>query len=357
MMGDFDARRGGSLPGKTPNKQRDSVSEDRGLMRDYFGVDGRPPVFDEKDFERRFRLPRVVFDRLYRDLLSALYFQQSLNATGQPQSTALQKLTSLRVLAFCVAYDSLDEHFRLSETTACDTVHRLSETTACETVHRFARFVIGKYKPVHLRVPTLADLQRVMSVHEEAGFPGCMGCVDCSLWIWKSCPMSLHGQYQGNSKKRSIVLETVADKDLYLWQFYIGLSGAMNDLNVMSFSPLFQYMLAGAFPSPIPYTVNGVERTLPYFLCDGIYPEHPVLINTSKGDDEKEKYFSLQQEGRRKDAEQVYGDLYQEWQILDRPARFHSVQKLVEVGTCCAILHNMIVAHRRKEAHAAQPGT
>jgi len=206
-------------------------------MRDYFGVDERPPVFDEKDFERRFRLPRGVFDRLYRGLLCALYFQQSLNATGKPQSTTLQKLTAaLRVLAFGVAYDSLDEHFRLSETTACETVHRLSETTACETVHRFARFVIEKYKPVHLHVPTLADLQRVMGVYEEAGFPGCMGCVDCSLWIWKSCPMSQHGQYQGNSKKRSIVLEAVADKDLYLWQFYIGLSGAMNDLNVMSFA-------------------------------------------------------------------------------------------------------------------------
>jgi len=169
--------------------------------------------------------------------------------------------------------------------------------------------------------------------------------------------MSLHGQYQGKSMKRSIVMETVADKDMHLWHFYIGLPGAMNDLNVMAFSPLFQSILAGSFPPPISYTVNGVERTLAYYLCDGIYPEHPVLINMSKGDSEKEEYFSGQQEGRQKDAERVYGVLYQEWKVLDRPARFHSFETLVEVGTCCAILHSMIFKHRRKEAHAPEPGT
>jgi len=164
--------------------------------------------------------------------------------------------------------------------------------------------------------------------------------------------MSLHGQYQGKSMKKPIVMETAADTDLYHWHVYIGLPGAMNDVKVMAVSPLFQSMLSGSFPLPISYTVNCVERTLPYYLCDGIYPEHPVLINKSKGDSEEDKYFAGQQEGRRKDAERVYGVLYQERQVLDRPARFHSVQALVEVGTCCAILHNMIVTHRRKEAHA-----
>jgi len=151
-------------------------------------------------------------------------------------------------------------------------------------------------------------------------------------------------------------METVADEALYLWHFYVGLPGAMSDLNVLASSPLFQSMLAGSFPPPISYTVNGVERTLPYYLCDGIYPEQPLLINTSKGDSEEDKHFAGQQEGRRKDAESVYGVLYQEWKELDRPARFPSVQTLVEVGTFCAILHNMLVTHRRKEVHAPDPG-
>jgi len=157
--------------------------------------------------------------------------------------------------------------------------------------------------------------------------------------------------------RRSIVMETVADEALYLWHFYVGLPGAMSDLNVLASSQLFQSMLAGYFPPPISYTDNGVERTWPYYLCDGIYPEQPLLINTSKGDSEEEKHFAGQQEGRRRDAESVYGVLYHGWKVLDRPALLHSVQALVEVGTFCAILHNMIVTHRRKEVHAPDPGT
>jgi len=49
MIGDCDTSRGGSLPGKAPNKQRDVVSGERGLLRDYFGVDRDSPVCDEKD--------------------------------------------------------------------------------------------------------------------------------------------------------------------------------------------------------------------------------------------------------------------------------------------------------------------
>jgi len=63
--------------------------------------------------------------------------------------------------------------------------------------------------------------------------------------------------------RRSIVMETVGDEALYLWHFYVGLPGAMSDLNVLASSLLFQSMLAGSFPPPISYTVNGVERTLP----------------------------------------------------------------------------------------------
>jgi len=173
-------------------------------------------------------------------------------------------------------------------------------------------------------------------------------------------------------------METVADKDLYLWHFYIGVSGTMNDLNVMAFSP-FNSMTSGSFPPPISYTVNGVERTLPYVLCDGIYPKWAVLINTSDGESAKEKYFASFQEGRRKDAEHVYAYLFQDWSILEQPARFLRAETLVQVGTCCAILktintarfrrvgtlvqvgtswaiiNNMIVSHRRKEPTVPQP--
>jgi len=70
------AERRGSLPGRSSNKLRDFSCGERGILRDYFGVDGRPPTYDKKDFERRFRLSRIVFDSVHRDILSVPYFQQ-----------------------------------------------------------------------------------------------------------------------------------------------------------------------------------------------------------------------------------------------------------------------------------------
>jgi len=110
-----------------------------------------------------------------------------------------------------------------------------------------------------------------MDEYAGAVFPGSMGCVDCSRWVWKIYPVAFHGQDQSKSKKISIVMETVADKDLYLWHFYIGIPGTMNNFNVTAVSPFSNSMTYGSLPPPIPYTVNGVERTLPYVLSDGIF--------------------------------------------------------------------------------------
>jgi len=65
-------------------------------------------------------------------------------------------------------------------------------------------------------------------------------------------------------------------------------------------------MSSGSFSPPIPYTVNDEERTLPYVLCDGIYPKWAIPIGTSMWESEKEQYFASRQEGRRKDAERIY---------------------------------------------------
>jgi len=76
-------------------------------------------------------------------------------------------------------------------------------------------------------------------------------------------------------------------------------------------------MTSGSFLPPLPYTVNGAQRTLPYVLCDGMYPKWAILIGTSTGESEKEQYFASRQEGRRKDAARIYAFLFQEWNVLE----------------------------------------
>jgi len=51
----------GSVPGRRPNKRRNFLSGLRAILRDYFGLNEDPPVYNEGDFERRFCVPRSVF--------------------------------------------------------------------------------------------------------------------------------------------------------------------------------------------------------------------------------------------------------------------------------------------------------
>jgi len=75
-----------------PNKKRDFLFSESSHLLHYFGLKKLPPICDELDFKRRFRVPGVVSDRFYRPALHEPYFQQRMKATGQPQASTLAKL-------------------------------------------------------------------------------------------------------------------------------------------------------------------------------------------------------------------------------------------------------------------------
>jgi len=136
------ADRRGLLPERSPNKLRDFACGERGILRDCFGLDGRPLIDYKKVFERRGPLPRIVFDRVNRDVSSVLCFHQRVSATKKMQSYTLQKVAAaLRVLVSGFPSDEVDEYARLPD------------STINETVHRFTRNVLEKYKPDNRRSP------------------------------------------------------------------------------------------------------------------------------------------------------------------------------------------------------------
>jgi len=52
---------GGSRPGRRLNRDREFDLGAYYIIRDYFGVGGKPPVYSERDLEKRHRMPRAVF--------------------------------------------------------------------------------------------------------------------------------------------------------------------------------------------------------------------------------------------------------------------------------------------------------
>jgi len=142
----------GSVPGRRPNKRRNFRSGLRAILRDYFGLNGEPPVYDEGDFERRFRVPRGVFLRVYNAVKDRPFFAQRINATGRLQAHPLQKVVAaFRVIVYGEAPDRTDEYARLSASTIAMSVRELM------------RLTVDEFGPSYLRSPTPEELQRILT--------------------------------------------------------------------------------------------------------------------------------------------------------------------------------------------------
>jgi len=140
-------------------------------VRDYFGVDGIPPVYGLREFERRFRVPMPVFLRIYHAFQDRPFWVQSVNATGRPQAHPLQKLVAaFRVLGYGESCDRADEYVRLSS------------SKISRAVTLFTEFIVDEFSPRYLRLPTTAEIGHILARNAKRGFPGCLGSLDCSHW-------------------------------------------------------------------------------------------------------------------------------------------------------------------------------
>ena len=159
----------GSVPGRLPNRPRNFELGLQCILRDYFGLDGLPPVFGRVQCELRFRVPMPVFLRIYRAIKRRPFWAQRVNATGQPQAHPLQKLEAVfRVLAYGESYDRADEYVRLSK------------STIARAVKLFTEFVVDEFTPDYLRPPTRSEIEGILARNAERGLPGCLGSLDCS---------------------------------------------------------------------------------------------------------------------------------------------------------------------------------
>ncbi|XP_048598093.1 uncharacterized protein LOC125578970 [Brassica napus] len=144
---------------------------------------------------------------------------------------------AIRQLAYGGGADTVDEYVRLGETTA----------RIC--LHHFTAGIIQLFGDEYLRRPTPEDLQRLLYIGEQLGFPGMVRSIDCMHWEWKNCPASWKGMYSRGTGKPTIVLEAVASYDLWIWHAFFGA------------------------PAPqVNFYVNGNPYHLAYYLTDGIYP-------------------------------------------------------------------------------------
>jgi hypothetical protein len=110
---------------------------------------------------------------------------------------------------------------------------------------------------------------------------------------------------------------------------------------------LFKKLTAGDAPT-CNYKLMVHEYSMRYYLADGIYPEWATFVKFIKDPPtDAERIFAKAQEAARKDIERAFGVLQARFAVVRGPARFWDKETLINIMTCCAILHNMIIEDER----------
>ncbi|XP_062006064.1 uncharacterized protein LOC133723265 [Rosa rugosa] len=305
----------GSHPGRAPNEERLREERGKNMLADYF-VDR--PVFKDWEFRTRYRMSLNLFKRISTDLCQYdRYFVQRSDATGKVELLPEQKMTAaLRMLAYGAGADQCVEYCRMAK------------STSVAALQQFTRGIVDLYSAEYLRVPTAADLRRLLAKAERRGWAG---------------------EYSGRKQIPTIILEAVASYDAWIWHAFFGMPGACNDLNVLAKSPLFDELTAGRAPL-IQFQVNNRFHSLGYYLANGIYSRWVTFLKTVRNPTRpKEIEFAKAQEGYRKDVERCFGILQSRFGIVRGAAHGWHKEDLRYIMLTCIILHNMIVEDERPE--------
>jgi hypothetical protein len=141
------------------------------------------------------------------------------------------------------------------------------------------------------------------------GIHGLLGSLDCSHFVWGNCLVAHHGQFQGKEGKPTIVVEALADYNLYVWHAVFGYPGTLNDINIWDTSYLLQSLCNGSFGGlDFPFPIGGEMFHELWVLVDGIYPSlarfvKPISVPVGK----REELFAVWQESTRKTIERLFG--------------------------------------------------
>ncbi|XP_030925428.1 uncharacterized protein LOC115952396 [Quercus lobata] len=138
--------------------QRNHLVGHERLFLDYFAS---TPIYPPTLFHRRFRMKRSLFLRIQSQVEAHdSYFVQKRNSANKLGLSSLQKITAaLRMLAYGVSGDLIDEYVRIGE------------TTALESLKKFVTAVIDVFSEEYLRKPNNEDIARLLAHGERRGFP------------------------------------------------------------------------------------------------------------------------------------------------------------------------------------------
>ena len=100
-----------------------------------------------------------------------------MNDAGELGHSTFQKVrTALRMLAYDIPADLVDDHLAMGE----------SQAIMC--VKLFTVEIVQVFGQEYLRSPNAEDAPRIFEMNKACVFPGMLGSNDCNHWSWKNYP-------------------------------------------------------------------------------------------------------------------------------------------------------------------------
>ena len=258
------------------------------------------PLFDDRQFERMFRVTKSIVELLIQICGKAdPFFTNVQDVTGRYNISPVAKvLVAIKQLAYGCSPSAFIDYFQMSE------------TSARRSMIKFARIVStdDELQSVYGRQMTRSDARRLSALHEAChGVAGMVGSLDCMHVGWKNCPVAWQGSNTGKSGKPTIVLEAMADHNLWFWHHSFGWPGSLNDINIWNRSCLLKAFLDGSFARDVDFEFTiGDDKVFNrlWVLVDGIYPDLSRFVKTLQEPvGRRACRYAVWQESARKDIE------------------------------------------------------
>ena len=142
---------------------------------------------------------------------------EEYNICGQPNVCNNTKiLLSLKCLGYGCSTNAWRDYFQMGELTGWLTVEMFCSCVA----HNFVLCAC------YLCTYTEENAKCVSLLHEDVhGIPGMLGSLDCMHVCWKNCSITYQGAYHGKEKFSILVLEAIANHNLWFWHAAFGFMG------------------------------------------------------------------------------------------------------------------------------------